>query len=63
MLTYCTTFCNKAHLVSNGKPVEHECRILPPKALHVEMSGNFEKANDILQNTPPVYMQRGVRQK
>ena len=33
---YCTTFCNKAHRLSDGKPLEHECYIIPPRLLKLE---------------------------
>ena len=41
MKTYCTTFCNRAHRLSDGKPVAHECYILNPKALQLEREGQF----------------------
>lgn len=31
-----TTFCNKAHRLSDGKPIKHECFIIPPKLLKAE---------------------------
>jgi hypothetical protein len=34
---YCTTFCNFAHDLKTGRPVGHECYILPPKDLRREM--------------------------
>jgi len=39
--TYVTTFCNFPHRVGDGKPVEHECYVIAPKALAEEMSGVF----------------------
>lgn len=40
-LIYCTTFCNQAHRIDNGHPVNHECYILKPEALKAEMEGDF----------------------
>ncbi len=42
--TYCTTFCNMPHNVRTGKPVQHECYILPPAALKAEMVGDYDQA-------------------
>ena len=47
---YVTTYCNFAHDVKTGKPIEHECIIIPPKALAAEMAGDYEAAIDILDN-------------
>ncbi len=58
---YCTTYCNKGHRVRDGKPVDHECRIIPPKALAAEMAGDYEGAILIMQTTPARMMRRGVR--
>ena len=46
---YVTTFCNFAHRVKDGKPVDHECYQLPVKALKAEIAGDIDKANDILR--------------
>ncbi len=46
--TYCTTFCNKGHRLSDGKPIGHECFIMPTEALHAEKSGDTDKAIQIL---------------
>jgi hypothetical protein len=49
MKIYCTTYCNHGHRVSDGKPVDHECITIPPKALQAEIDGDFEKAIDIME--------------
>jgi len=54
---YCSTYCNFGHIVSTGKPVAHECRIIPPTALKAEMAGDFKTAIKILQDT---HKKRGV---
>lgn len=57
--TYCTTYCNKAHRLSDGKPVRHECHVLPPKALALEVEGRFKEACDVLADARmPIH--RGV---
>lgn len=59
---YCTTFCNFGHYVRTGRPVAHECRIIPPAALRAEMDGDFEKAMRIMQ-TNKTCIVRGRRRK
>lgn len=61
MNSYVTTYCNRAHRKSDGRPIGHECRILPVEALKAEMDGDFERACDILHKTPSKYMLRGVQ--
>lgn len=46
---YCTTYCNKGHYVDTGKPVKHECRTIPPKALALEITGDYEGAIALMQ--------------
>lgn len=45
---YCTTFCNYGHRVGDGKPVGHECYILPPEAISAEIDGDFERAIELI---------------
>jgi len=59
---YVTTFCNMPHRLCDGKPIRHECRILPSEALQAERDGNYERAIEILQAAPPRYMRRGCRE-
>ncbi len=33
---YVTTFCNRAHQLSDGKPIAHECYVIPPRLLKAE---------------------------
>lgn len=49
-LIYCTTYCNRGHFVQTGRPVDHECYIIPPKALQAEMAGDFDRATEIMQS-------------
>lgn len=73
MALYVTTFCNFAHRMEDGKPVEHECYILPPAALEAECgrpawargrSGegapDYEKAIEIIQAAKPLKVHKGV---
>jgi hypothetical protein len=46
---YCTSFCNKPHALETGRPVGHECYILPPKALQAEQRGDVEESIRILE--------------
>jgi len=58
---YVSTYCNFAHRMSDGKPIEHECRIIPPKALQAEKDGNITEAIRLMQEAPVRIMRRGVR--
>lgn len=59
---YVSTYCNFAHRLSDGKPIEHECRVIPPEALEAEMRDDFPEAQRILSHTPPAW-QRGVKRR
>ena len=62
--SYCTTYCNKAHRLVDGKPIGHECTILPPAALKAEMAGDYDEAIEILaeaRNRGRIRTHRGVR--
>ena len=58
---YVTTFCNHAHRIRDGKPIAHECEILPPEALRAEIDEDFERALEIMSNRKKRYMRRGVK--
>ena len=38
---YCTSFCNFAHRLRDGMPVNHECYVLNPAGLRAEMAGDY----------------------
>ncbi len=61
--TYCTTFCNKLHRLVDGKPVDHECFVLPTEALKLEKEGNVSSALAILNRWNKRRIHRGVRAK
>ena len=58
---YVTSFCNQAHRLVDGKPIRHECRIIPPAALEAERAGDTDKAIELMKAKPAKYMRRGVR--
>lgn len=35
-LIYCTSFCNFGHVLATGRPIDHECYIIPSKLLIAE---------------------------
>jgi len=41
---YVTTFCNFPHSLKSGRPIGHECHILPVKALMQERDGDIAHA-------------------
>lgn len=60
--SYVTTYCNRSHDVKTGKPIGHNCYILPPAAIRAEMRGDYDEANKILSAWHNrVEMRRGMR--
>lgn len=45
---YLTSFCNKSHNLLTGRPLGHECYVLPPAAIQAEFEGNVDEAVEIL---------------
>ncbi len=62
---YCTTYCNRGHRLHDGKPVDHECVILPPAMLVAERFDDFDEARRLLAKAKQAgklrTMRRGVR--
>lgn len=58
---YCTSFCNHGHRLVDGKPVAHECFILPTEALHAERAGDLEKTQKILSGWKKRRTHHGVK--
>lgn len=54
MSVYVTTYCNFAHNLQTGRPIGHECAILPVKALRMEYLGNIPRAIEIIQAAKPL---------
>lgn len=46
---FCTSYCNHGHDLETGKPINHECYVLPPKALEAERDGDVDKAVEIIK--------------
>lgn len=46
---YVTTYCNFAHRLIDGKPIDHECAIIPPAALEAERSGDIPRAIELME--------------
>jgi hypothetical protein len=59
---YCTTYCNRAHDIATGKPIGHECRVIPPAALKAEMEDRIPEAIAIMQ-AKPMRIHRGLRRR
>lgn len=58
---YITTYCNHAHRTSDGKPIDHECYILPASALAAERDDRISDAAEIIHAAKPLRTHRGVR--
>lgn len=43
-----TSYCNQAHHLRTGRPVGHECYVLPPSALAAEQAGDLDLASRIM---------------
>jgi hypothetical protein len=59
---YVSTYCNHAHRKKDGKPMQHECRIIPPAALRAEQGEDYDLATTILGETRPVIMRHGIKE-
>ena len=55
---YVTTFCNRAHRKRDGRPINHECYILRPESLKLEIDG---KMDEIEKMHDGIIMRRGCR--
>jgi hypothetical protein len=49
--TFTTSFCNFPHNLKTGRPVGHECYVLPPLALAAERADDLDLANRILASS------------
>jgi hypothetical protein len=58
---YTTTYCNHGHEIEGGRPVGHECYVLPPAAIRAEMRGDFDSAADLIRRAQPLRIHGGVR--
>lgn len=61
LYAYVTTYCNFAHRMADGKPIGHECYVLPPEALRLECEDKFNEAIAVLQAAKPMQVHRGVK--
>lgn len=59
--SYCTTFCKHAHRLSDGKPIGHECYVLPTAALHAELAGKVGLAVEELSKWKKRKRHSGLR--
>jgi len=60
---YVTTYCNFAHRLIDGQPIDHNCFVLPPAALMAERGGDVPKGVEILNLFTPLRESLGVRAK
>jgi hypothetical protein len=58
---YVTTYCNHAHDIKTGKPINHECYVLPPRAIALEMEDRIPEAIDVIQLAKPLRVHRGIK--
>jgi hypothetical protein len=50
---YVTTFCNFAHDEKTGRPIGHECYILDPKKLALEIEDRIAEIDGSMIKQPP----------
>lgn len=62
---YCTSFCNRNHRLTDGKPIDHECYIIPPRLLIAERDDAPDR-DDLWSHWSehgPRWVHRGVKKK
>lgn len=60
---YVTTFCNFAHWLDTGRPIDHECYVLPPADLRREMeSKDGDDLSDIYRKKGPMVRGRPAKE-
>ena len=52
---YVTTYCNHPHRKNDGKPIGHECYIIPPDALQAAIDGDLPKAIALMEAAKKTY--------
>jgi hypothetical protein len=55
--TYVTSFCNFPHYVETGRPIGHECYIIPPRCIKAER--DLSDWDEILAIWKPFYDNKG----
>ena len=58
---YCSTFCNNAHRLYDGKPVNHQCFVLPTEMLYAEQRGDFARAQLVMTKWKKRRIHNGVK--
>jgi hypothetical protein len=59
---YVTSFYNWAHNLKTGRPIGHECYIIPPAALQAEIAGDYDAASRIIsEGKGPIVKGRKLR--
>lgn len=58
---YVTTYCNKPHSEISGKPIGHECYVLPVEAIRLERAGDYDGAIAVIAAAKPLSVHKGVR--
>jgi hypothetical protein len=61
MTIYHTSYCNHGHRLSDGRPINHECYVLPPKALEAERAGDCKRAIQLIEAAKPLRGTNGKR--
>lgn len=59
-MVFQSTYCNYGHRLSDGKPVDHECCVLPPAALQAERDDDYDRAIELLEAAKPLRPHRGI---
>lgn len=58
-----TSYCNKGHDMKTGRPINHECVVLPPEVLKAERDDRIDDALDIIDSKKPLRQHRGMKVK
>ena len=54
-----TLYCGKPHRKTDGVPIDHACRVLPPAFLEAERGEDYGRAADVLERVP-IVLHRGI---
>lgn len=44
---WCSTFCNHGHVMQTGRPIDHECYVIPPRLLRLERDAMSSDASEM----------------
>lgn len=49
---YVSSYCKRLHCVGDGRPIHHECFVLPPAVIQAEQKGQIWLAAVLIMRSP-----------